>query len=114
GSLSTRVGGGSPSMLPSTIRRTQPGETFLHYGYVEQAENFASGLRPGAYATNVEGLTGAEARSGLALPGGRPLPNAVYTVSPTPGTWLQVNPIVRPEFGQPGGYTEFKFLYGTG
>jgi len=113
GNLSARSGGSSSTAI-STIRQTQPGETFLHYGYAEDTAQFASGLRPGSYATNAVGLTGAEARSGLALAGQRPLPNAVYTVSPNQGTWINVTPVIRPDFNQPGGLTEFRFLYGTG
>jgi RHS repeat-associated protein len=96
----------------SPYRFTQPDETFFHHGYASQAESFANGLRPGAYATDVEGLNGAEAQAGLALPHSTP-PDAVYTVTPTPGTFVRVNPIARPDFGQPGGKPEFQFIFGT-
>lgn len=97
----------------STFRYTQEGETFFHYGYDSQAENFAGGLRPGGYATDAGNLSGEEAQSGLALPHAEP-PDAVYTVTPQPGTLTNVNPIVRPQFGQPGGLTEIQFPLGTG
>jgi hypothetical protein len=41
------------------------------------------------------------------------LPNAVYTVTPQPGTLININPIVKPQFGQPGGLPEFQFLLGA-
>ncbi|HTT84209.1 MAG TPA: RHS repeat-associated core domain-containing protein, partial [Rhizomicrobium sp.] len=97
----------------STFRYTQEGETFFHYGYAEQAENFLGGLRPGGFATDLGNLTGEEAQSGLSLPHAEP-PNAVYTVRPDAGTLLRVNPVTQPEFGQPGGLTEFQFPFGTG
>jgi RHS repeat-associated protein len=97
----------------STFRRTTADETFQHYGYAEQAGGFSGGLRPGGFATTVEGLSGAQARSGLALPHATP-PNAVYTVTPQPGTWVRVNPVSEANFGQPGGLPEFQFPNGTG
>jgi hypothetical protein len=97
----------------STFRYTQEGESFFHYGYRSQAENFAGGLRPGGYATDIGDLSGAEAQSGLALPHAAP-PDAVYTVSPEPGTLVNVNPVARPQFGQAGGLPEFQFPLGTG
>jgi RHS repeat-associated protein len=104
--------GGSTAL--STLRQTTDGESFFHYGYGEQASGYAGGLKPGGYVTSAGDLTGAEARSGLALPGGRPLPNSVYQVTPEPGTWIRVNPVTSPQFGQPGGLPEFQFPYGTG
>ena len=98
----------------SPYRMTTAGEAFYHYGYAENAASFESGLRPGGFATSVEGLSGAGAQSGLALPRPTAPPNAVYTVTPQPGTWMRVNPITEPQFGQSGGLPEFQFLYGTG
>lgn len=97
----------------STFRYTTSGETFFHYGYAEQASNFAGGLRAGGYATTEGGLAGAEAQAGLALPHAS-APNAVYTVTPSPGTLIRGNPIAEPNFGQPGGLPEFQFPSGTG
>jgi hypothetical protein len=96
----------------STIRQTTEGEQFFHYGYAEQADLFAGGLRSGGYATPISGLSGTEAQAGLALPHAIP-PNAMYTVTPLPGTWIQVNPTAAALFGQPGGLPEVQFLYGT-
>jgi hypothetical protein len=96
----------------STYRVTQEGETFFHYGYTENAASFESGLNPGGYATSAGDLSGTEAQSGLALPHNPP-PNAVYTVSPTPGTPIRVNPVASPNFGQPGGLPEYQFPVGT-
>ena len=76
----------------STFRATTAGETFLHYGFSEQAANFGNGLRAGGYATTATGLTGVQATSGLALRHELP-PNAVYTVTPAPGTLVRVNPV---------------------
>lgn len=97
----------------SPYRMTTAGETFSHYGYAEQAANFQGGLRPGGFATSIGDLTGAEAQSGLALRHATP-PNAVYTVTPQPGTWVRANPVTAPQFGQPGGLPEFQFPGGTG
>jgi RHS repeat-associated protein len=97
----------------STLRRTAEGEQFFHYGYSEQAASFETGIRPGGFATNAADLSGAEAQSRLALPHAN-APNAVYTVSPEPGTWIDVNPVVKPAFGQPGGGAEVTFPNGTG
>jgi RHS repeat-associated protein len=106
-------GGEAAATAISTIRQTTEGETFFHYGYAEHAEGFAEGLRPGSYATNVEGLSGVEAQSGLSLRHAVP-PDSMYVVRPQPGTWIDVNPVVRPQFGQPGGLSEYYFLRGTG
>ena len=97
----------------STFRETVAGETFSHYGYSEQAAGFAGGLRPGGFATTAGGLTGVEARAGLSLPHAT-APNAVYIVSPTPGTLVCVNPVAASKFGQLGGLPEFQFPLGTG
>ena len=97
----------------SPYRMTTAGETVSHYGYAEQAANFQGGLRPGGFATSVGDLSGAEAQSGLSLRHATP-PNAVYTVTPQPGTWVRVNPVTAPQFGQPGGLPEFQFPGGTG
>lgn len=101
------------TMALSPYRMTTAGETFSHYGYAEQAASFQGGLRPGGFATSVGDITGAEAQSGLALPHATP-PNAVYTVTPQPGTWIRANPVASPQFGQPGGLPEFQFPGGTG
>ena len=100
-------------MALSTFRYTTEGETFLHYGYAEHAAGFETGLRPGGFATTVSDLTGAQAKAGLALPHAVP-PNAVYTITPAPGTLIRVNPVAEPLFGQPGGLPEFQFPQGTG
>ena len=97
----------------STYRYTTEGETFSHYGYAEHAAGFEGGLRPGGFGTSASDLTGAEAKAGLALPHAEP-PNAVYTVTPAPGTLVRVNPVTAPQFGQPGGLPEFQFPLGTG
>lgn len=103
----------SSSTALSTFRQTTAGESFLHYGYAEQAAGFAGGLRSGGFATTASGLSGVEARAGLSLPRAVP-PNAVYTVTPQPGTVIRVNPVTAPQFGQPGGLPEFQFPWGTG
>jgi len=97
----------------STFRYTTEGESFFHYGYAGQAESFGTGLRPGGFATETPGLTGAQAQSGLALRHANP-PDAVYTVTPAPGTPVVTNPVTRPQFGQPGGLPEYFFPQGTG
>jgi RHS repeat-associated protein len=102
------------TMAVSPYRMTTAGETFSHYGYADSAASFEGGLRPGGFATSVGDLSGAEAQSGLALPRPTAPPNAVYTVTPQPGTWVRVNPVTAPQFGQPGGLPEFQFPGGTG
>lgn len=104
---------GSVSTALSTYRQTTAGETFLHYGYAENAAQFAGGLRPNGFATTASGLSGAEAQTGLSLRQVIP-PNAVYTVTPSPGTLIRVNPVTARQFGQPGGLPEFQFPLGTG
>lgn len=96
----------------SPYRYTRPGETFQHYGYVEHAESLAGGLRPASYGTTAQGLSGTGAQQGLALRH-TTAPSAVYTVSPPAGTLIRVNPITRPQFGQPGGLPEIEFILGT-
>jgi len=98
----------------SPYRMTTAGETFSHYGYADSAASFEGGLRPGGFATSSGDLSGAEAQSGLALPRPTAPPNAVYTVTPQPGTWIRANPVAEPLFGQPGGLPEFQFPGGTG
>ena len=94
-------------------RYTQAGETFYHYGYAEQAASFSRGLRARSYATTEGGLTGAEATSRLAL--GQALsPDAVYVVTPKPGTFIWTNPVTSPKYGRPGGLPEIFFPIGTG
>jgi len=97
----------------STYRMTGDGETFYHYSQAAHADSLAGGLRPGSFATNTGNLTAAEAQSGLALPH-TTLPNAVYTVSPESGTWVNMNPFAEPLNGQPGGLSEWQFPQGTG
>lgn len=59
---------------------------FRHYGYKEQSGNFASGLRPGSFATTASGapLTASQAQSLLALPSRGSVPNAYYNVTVAP------------------------------
>lgn len=102
----------STSTALSPFRNTRAGETFQHYSYGKHADSLSGGLRPGGYATTTRGLTGSQAQSGLALR--HPTaPNSVYTVTPPAGTSIRVNPITRPQFGQPGGFPEVEFLLGT-
>jgi RHS repeat-associated protein len=103
----------SSSTALSTFRMTTPGETFFHYGFAADANKFAGGLRANGFATSVGNLSGSEAKAGLALPHLN-APDAMYTVSPQSGTWLNVNPVATPQFGQPGGLPEFQFPNGTG
>jgi RHS repeat-associated protein len=95
---------------------TAAGDTFTHYGYLADSDNFAGGLRPGSFATTESDLTGSEAQSGLALPNRPALgpPDAAYPVAPEPGTPIVGPSTVRPAFGQPGGLTEVQFPNGTG
>ena len=72
----------------------------------------STSLRPGGSATTLSDLTGAEAKSGLALPHAAP-PNAVYTITPKPGTLIRVNPVAEDLFNQPGGLPEIQFPMGT-
>src|SRR6185312_5002388 len=99
----------------STFRMTAPGETFYHYSQESYGASgsFAGGLRPGGFATSMGNLSGFEAQSGLALPQALP-PNAVYTVTPEAGTWVNVNPFADAKYGQPGGLPEYQFPQGTG
>jgi hypothetical protein len=103
----------TPSTALSTFRYTTEGETFYHFGYAEHAAEFEGGLRPNGFASTVSDLTGTEAKAGLALRHADP-PNAVYTITPAPGTLIRVNPVAEPLFGQPGGLPEFQFPFGTG
>jgi RHS repeat-associated protein len=97
----------------STYRRTTAGETFYHYGYASQAARFLGGLVPNGWATSLPGLSGARAKSGLALPFDAPR-DAVYTVTPARGTWVRANPVAEAKYGQPGGLPEYQFPNGTG
>jgi len=36
-----------------------------------------------------------------------------HAATPSPGTWISVNPSAAGLFGQPGGLPEVQFLYGT-
>lgn len=110
--VAARTTTGQQSTALSTFRQTQPGETFYHYGYTQHAAGFQGGLRPGGFATANSGLTGSAAQQGLALPHATP-PNAMYIIRPAPGTPVRVNPVTRPDFGQPGGLPEFQFPMGT-
>ena len=88
---------------------------YFHYGYLEDAPQFANGLRAGAYATTDGTLTGAEAQSTLSLPNRiQGPPNAVYPITPEPGTPVTEPSTVLPQFGQPGGGLEVRFPQGTG
>jgi hypothetical protein len=102
----------APGTAVSTFRETTEGETFEHYGYSAEAGSFAGGMNSGSYATRTAGLSGAEARSSLALPRAA-APDAAYTVTPRPGTLVRVNPAVRPANGQAGGGSEIEFILGT-
>ena len=95
----------STSTDVSTYRFTQEGETFFHYGFSEHASRFSGGLKPGGFATSVDNLSGKEATSGLSLRHDI-FPNAVYTVTPKPGTLVRSNPVAEPKFKQPGGLPE--------
>jgi hypothetical protein len=88
-------------------------DTYFHYGQMADEAKFSGGLRPGSFATTDGTLTGAEAKSTLALPQPTP-PNAVYTVTPEPGTPVNGPTTVQPQFGQPGGGQEVTFPQGTG
>jgi len=112
GNFAKLVAAKSSSTALSIFRYTTEGETFFHYGYAEHAAGFESGLRPGGSATTLSDLTGAEAKSGLALPHAAP-PNAVYTITPKPGTLIRVNPVAEDLFNQPGGLPEIQFPMGT-
>lgn len=88
----------SGSTALSPFRNTRAGETFQHYSYGKHADSLSGGLRPGGYATTTKGLTGSQAKSGLALR--HPTaPDSIFTVSPPAGTPIRVNPITRPQFG---------------
>gem|GEM_PF-5121361 len=65
----------------SGLEFTQEGDGFYHYGYQSQAGNFAGGLNPGSFATDIGSYGGSEAQSGLALPN-NPLgcPDCVYEI----------------------------------
>jgi hypothetical protein len=109
----TRVGADfSSSTALSTYRMTTTGESFFHYGSASQAQNFAGGLRANSFATSLGDLSPQQAQAGLALPHAS-LPDAVYTVTPRTGTWINMNPMADPKFGQPGGLPEYLFPNGT-
>lgn len=94
---------------------TRAGDVFFHYSFLVHASHFAGGLRPLSYATDIGTLSGIEAQEGLALPHANP-PDAVYTVTPAPGTPVLVDPThptARPMFNQPGGLPEYIFPEGT-
>ncbi|TPG05348.1 RHS repeat-associated core domain-containing protein [Rhodanobacter glycinis] len=103
----------SSSTALSTSRMTTTGESFFHYGSASQAQNFSGGLRANSFATSLGDLSPQQAQAGLALPH-TSLPDAVYKVTPETGTWVNMNPIAEPKFGQPGGLPEFLFPNGTG
>ena len=92
---------------------TLPGATYFHYGYSAHAAGFAGGLWPGSYATTIFGLTGSQAKKGLALPHEAP-PDAVYVVKPAPCTPIIGPTPAEPKFGQPGLLPEVQFPEGTG
>jgi hypothetical protein len=104
---------GSSGTAVSTIRETQPGEKFYHYSSAGQGQGLAKGMNPGSYGTPASGLPGRVAQDGLALPHAA-APDAVYTVTPKPGTFISVNPTTAPQFGRPGGLPEVRFITGTG
>ena len=98
----------APSNLPSVNRLSQPGETFFHYGYAEDAVNFQGGLRPGGFATPNPNLSGQGAQGVLNLAPGRVPRNAMYPVQPVPGT-----PIIGPRPVVGGSGYEVLFPNGT-
>ncbi len=102
------------AMLAGGARRIRP-EEYWHYGYASDAGKFASGLRPGSFATIPTGtpMTGPQAQSLLALPHPTP-PDSYYKVT----VFRELTPVigpspVAPDFGQPGGGVEFTFPEGT-
>lgn len=103
----------APAAAFRLYRQTEPGERFYHYSWAHHSVHFQDGLRPGSYVTHVQGLTAIEARQGLALPHSEP-PDAVYVVTPSPGTWIGVGARIEARFDQPGGMTEYVFPEGTG
>jgi hypothetical protein len=90
----------------SVERITQAGETYYHYGYMEEAESFQRGLRMRGFATTDPNLSGTGAQSVLNLKNVR---NAVYPVKPQPGT-----PIIGPRPVLGGTGCEVQFPLGTG
>lgn len=112
-SMGKSEGANTTGTALSTFRYTAEGETFFHYGYAEDAGSFTNGLWPDTFATTRGDLGRFEAQSGLALPRELP-PNAVYTITPAPGTLIRVNPIAEPMFDRQGGLPEINFPLGTG
>jgi Concanavalin A-like lectin/glucanases superfamily/Domain of unknown function (DUF2341)/NHL repeat len=99
---------------------TPPGATYFHYGYSSQAAGFGGGLWPGSFATTIPGLTGAQAKSGLALYNKPAPPDAMYIVTPEPCTPIIGPTPAEPQVDQftgqtlPGGLPEVQFPVGTG
>jgi hypothetical protein len=59
-------------------------------------------MRPGSFATTTLALSHAS------------VPDAVYPVTPEPGTPINGPSTVQPQFGQPGGGQELTFPQGAG
>jgi len=102
--------------LASVAPVGRPVGTFTHFGYAEDAANFANGLRKGSFAagraTTIE--SGAEAVETLALPGRATPPNASYRVTPEWWRYVKGPTRVAPANGQPGGGWEYNCPTGTG
>ena len=90
--------------------------TYRHYGFARNGVSFASGLRPGGYATTAQGppMTGLMAQDRLALPHAEP-PDAIYEIRvgfevPVLGPFD-----VKPTYVPPraGGGIEYIFPEGT-
>jgi len=87
---------------------------YTHYGYAADKDNFANGLRPGAFATRGPLMTGAQAEQQLALPPRLTPPNSYYTVRIMKDMVPVIGPgIVAPRYGRPGGGIEYQFPEGT-
>ncbi|MHB1381615.1 MAG: hypothetical protein ACYCXJ_05270 [Thermoleophilia bacterium] len=90
--------------------------SFRHYGYAEDAESFAGGMKPGSYATHAIGrpMHGKSAQQKLSLPHADP-PNAYYRVRIGPETNVTDRATV-PSTKTPlrtGGGIEYRFPNGT-
>jgi len=107
------VGAEAGEFVGPTSSVTTTESVYFHYGFAADESKFANGLRPGSYATTTGSLTGAEAKSSLALPHGN-APDSVYKVTPGVGTPINGPSTVAPQFGQPGGGQELTFPQGTG
>ncbi|MHB9054463.1 MAG: RHS repeat-associated core domain-containing protein [Thermoleophilia bacterium] len=105
--------GEDAKLLGSAAKRVK---SYRHYGYAEDAADFAQGLRPGTYATHARGrpMSGTSAQQRLALPHETP-PNAYYKVTVGPETPVY-GPRRVPSSTLPprsGGGFEYTFPEGT-